>query len=144
MIGWLSPLLLLLSPATVAAPAPASPVVPQGRFVAWPPDGTIDRVTVAGLTLADTSRACTAFAADAARLGRLDQAWPIVRANENQLGSEATWALSRCPIAYVQRHCPPGGEIRHPNYDAALQAFLAVTGYTHPRDYRPARTARLH
>jgi hypothetical protein len=71
--------------------------------------------------------ACAAFVADAARLGRFEEAWSIMLRNYNQ---SDTWELpSDCDVELKSGECPKGHEHKYDNYPAALRAFLARYGY---------------
>lgn len=71
--------------------------------------------------------ACAAYAADAARLGRLAEAWPVVLAHyDHRPDAEG---LEACTAPYVSGGCPAGHQVRYPDYPAALRDFLVRTGY---------------
>lgn len=71
---------------------------------------------------------CAAYAANAARLGQLDAAWPVIL-REYQRGVK-TWPDS-CKVARdAEYNCPDGQEIEYPDYPTALRAYLKELGYT--------------
>lgn len=79
---------------------------------------------------------CAGYAADAARLGRFAQAWPVVLAHTGTSAGLADNDLTRCPVAFVDGRCPPGRQVVYKDYAAMLRAFLTVTGYLPPDRHR--------
>lgn len=71
--------------------------------------------------------ACGAYVADAARLGRMDEAWGVM---ERHYDRRSSWPLGRCTADYVDGKCPAGHDETFPNFPAALRSFLQQTGYT--------------
>lgn len=74
--------------------------------------------------------ACAAWAANAARLGELDSAWPVIlTAYEPGL---KIWP-DACRVARdAEYRCPEGQLIEYPDYPTALRAFLESSGYMPP------------
>ncbi len=73
--------------------------------------------------------ACAAYAANAARLGQLEAAWPTILARHQK--DLRTWPDS-CKVARVgeDQGCPEGQLIEYPDYPTALKAYLKELGYT--------------
>ena len=69
---------------------------------------------------------CAAFVADAARLGRLDWAWPLMLAHYNRKSKD--WP-DGCKVEPVKGQCPKAQVIAYPDYPTALKAFLRKQGY---------------
>lgn len=63
--------------------------------------------------------ACAAYAADAARLGRLDEVWPIVLRSYSR--TQTDWPAS-CALSQPPTPC-------YRDYPTALRAFLRQSGY---------------
>jgi hypothetical protein len=72
--------------------------------------------------------ACAAWAASAARLGRLDAVWPTILAEYRR--EAAAWP-DRCKVARNEADggCPDDQLVEYPDYPTGLRAFLAETGY---------------
>jgi hypothetical protein len=71
--------------------------------------------------------ACAAYAANAARLGQLAAAWPVILEQHNKLNR--TWP-DGCKVARDEEYnCPEGQGIEYPDYPVALRAYLAELGY---------------
>ena len=77
---------------------------------------------------------CAAFAANAARLGRLKWAWDIMLAHYQR---DSDWHLPmKCKVPRVADVCPPGQSEQFREFPDALAWFLTDTGYVksqHPR-----------
>lgn len=74
--------------------------------------------------------ACAAWAANAARLGRLDAAWPVIVARHER--AMKIWP-EPCRVARDAEYtCPEGQLIKYPDYPTALRAFLESSGYMPP------------
>jgi hypothetical protein len=71
--------------------------------------------------------ACAAFAADAARLGRLDRAWPILLASWDRTTHWA-WPV-HCRVQAPPDNCPAADQQTFTDMPDALRAFLRDTGY---------------
>lgn len=74
---------------------------------------------------------CAAYAANAARIGQLDIAWPVILAEYQR--DMKVWP-DTCKVARGPEDgsCPDGQLIEYPDYPAALRAYLAELGYTPP------------
>lgn len=71
--------------------------------------------------------ACAAWAAAAARLGTLDQVWPVILAEYRK--EPAAWP-DRCNVARDEDgQCPEGKLVEYPDYPTGLRAYLAELGY---------------
>lgn len=74
--------------------------------------------------------ACAAFAAASARLGRLDEDWPVVLQSYDPTSD---WDLpAACLQPRVEGRCPAGQEFAFATYPEALQWFLGELGYLPP------------
>lgn len=74
--------------------------------------------------------ACAAYAADAARLGRLREAWPVMLRSWKPFA----WKLPEgCRVARAAGECPTGARIAYPDYPTALRGFLREKGYLSTR-----------
>jgi hypothetical protein len=71
--------------------------------------------------------ACAAYAANAARLGRFDAAWPIVLARHDR--ELRIWPDSCKVDRDAEYNCPEGQLIEYPDYPTALRAYLKELGY---------------
>jgi hypothetical protein len=77
--------------------------------------------------------ACAAYIASAARLGKLDAAWPRMLAAYN---ARSDWEFpDGCRVAAAES-CPKGMEIRFKSYPEALLFFLKNIGYI-PSGWQP-------
>lgn len=70
--------------------------------------------------------ACPAFVAAAARVGKLDQAWPQMLAAYD---ASSDWDLPTGCAVSAEKGCPSGAEIVYKSYPEALLAFLKREGY---------------
>jgi len=81
--------------------------------------------------LAHNNGACAAFVADAARLGRRDEAWKIMLANYD---SQSSWGLpDGCLVPWQNGSCPPDQILKFTGFPEALEWFLYENGYTSSR-----------
>ncbi len=72
--------------------------------------------------------ACAAYAANAARIGQLDAAWPVILREYQR--DVKTWP-DRCKVERdAEYNCPEGQLIEYPDYPTALRAYLVELGYT--------------
>ncbi|WP_375398214.1 hypothetical protein [uncultured Sphingomonas sp.] len=71
--------------------------------------------------------ACAAYAADAARLGKLSGAWPEILRSYNRAGTG--WP-DGCRVAAGNAGCPKPAVIHYRTYPEALTAFLKANGYS--------------
>jgi hypothetical protein len=76
---------------------------------------------------------CAAYAANAARTGQFDTAWPVIVA---QYQRETKVWPNRCKVerGKADGSCPEGQEIEFPDYPAALRAYLSELGYIPPHE----------
>lgn len=71
--------------------------------------------------------ACAAYAANAARLGQLDAAMPVVM---SKIRKDTTIWPESCKVARdAEYNCPDGQLIEYPDYPTALRAYLVELGY---------------
>lgn len=78
----------------------------------------------------DPNGACAAYAGDAARLGRLANAWPEIVRNYQR---KTDFPYTQCRVHLVGGHCPEGQTQSFAGYPQALRAFLTRQGYiAHP------------
>ncbi|MEG3181606.1 hypothetical protein [Sphingomonas sp. LT1P40] len=75
--------------------------------------------------------ACAAWAANAARLGQLEAAMPVIL---KEIRTEPKIWPDKCKVARDPENgaCPDGQLIEYPDYAAGLRAYLAELGYTPP------------
>ena len=70
---------------------------------------------------------CAAYAANAARLGQLDAAWPLIL---REFDPRLTIWPDRCKVARNDAYdCPEGQVVEYPDYPTALRAYLVELGY---------------
>lgn len=99
---------------------------PQFRFLFAKYLPKARRGCVSPAPQASPNGACAAYAAAAARLGRFDQAWPVVLRSYDR---KAVWDWpTGCRVA-VEESCPKDQQITYRTYPEALRAFLKRTGY---------------
>jgi hypothetical protein len=77
--------------------------------------------------------ACAAFVASAARIGKLNQAWPQMLAAYD---ASSDWDLPTGCTVSDDNGCPTGAEIVYKSYPEALLAFLKREGYV-PKSWLP-------
>lgn len=76
---------------------------------------------------AHSNGACPAYAAAAARLGKLDEAWPVVLQSYD---ATADWMLpTACQVDDANTACPEESQVAFDTYPEALRWFLGHTGY---------------
>jgi hypothetical protein len=75
---------------------------------------------------AEINGACAAYVADAARLGRFDDAWSAMLAHYDK--AMQSWP-GGCSVAETRGACPKGRGVDYQDYPTALKSFLIRTGY---------------
>jgi len=80
--------------------------------------------------------ACAAYVAAAARLGKLDEAWPVML---EHYSAQVDWSNPMGCAVVTKGECPKGDEITYQSYPEALLAFLKSQGYVR-RGWLPPET----
>lgn len=78
----------------------------------------------------DRNGNCAAYVADAARLGRFDEAWRDMLDHYQRHDQWGVW--QGCTVRRDRGPCPPGAETHYRNFPESLRAFLVFAGYIAP------------
>jgi len=86
--------------------------------------------------------ACAAYVADAARLGRAQEAWSFMLAHYDQSNGgggdlNLSFLPTKCFVPLVRYECPAGKEHTFATYPEALRWFLGENGYLPPVEITP-------